>query len=143
MVFKRVFTVYRHKCQHYKTVNHHLSKVGACKHLQLLKNPSQFTTVTNKVIYFTRFHACLIFWALVIKRSIQMIYQSKYSDYSTEVQSLRKFDIQCLYSFSVSTFIGSTWLFVFSSQPQRPMTSDFAGFLYQILSITLFSYLNS
>ena len=28
---------------------------------------------------------------------------------------------------------------VFSSPPQRPMTSDFEGFLYQILSITLFS----
>ena len=26
--------------------------------------------------------------------------------------------------------------------PQRPMTSDFKGFLYQILSITSFSYLN-
>ena len=32
---------------------------------------------------------------------------------------------------------------VFSSPPQRPMTSDFEGFLYQILSITLFSYLDS
>ena len=32
----------------------------------------------------------------------------------------------------------------FSSQaPQWPMTSDFEGFLYQILSITLFSYLKS
>ena len=31
----------------------------------------------------------------------------------------------------------------FSSTPQRPMASDFEGFLYQILSITLFSYLNS
>ena len=31
---------------------------------------------------------------------------------------------------------------VFSSPPQRPMTYDFEGFLYQILSITLFSYLN-
>ena len=30
-----------------------------------------------------------------------------------------------------------------SSPPQRPMISDFEGFLYQILSITLFSYLNS
>ena len=28
---------------------------------------------------------------------------------------------------------------VFSSPPQRPMNSDFEGFLYQILSITLFS----
>ena len=32
---------------------------------------------------------------------------------------------------------------VFSSPPQRPITSDCEGFLYQILSITLFSYLNS
>ena len=31
----------------------------------------------------------------------------------------------------------------FSSPPQRPMTSDFKGFLYQILSIQLLSYLNS
>jgi len=31
----------------------------------------------------------------------------------------------------------------FPSPPQRPMTSDFEGFIYQILSITLFSYLNS
>ena len=30
----------------------------------------------------------------------------------------------------------------FSSLPQRPMTSDFEGFLYQILSITLFYFLN-
>ena len=32
---------------------------------------------------------------------------------------------------------------VFSSPPHRPMTSDLEGFLYQILSIALFSYLNS
>ena len=32
---------------------------------------------------------------------------------------------------------------VFSSPPQQPMTSDFEGFLYQILSITSFSYFNS
>ena len=32
---------------------------------------------------------------------------------------------------------------VVSSQPKRPMTSDFEGFIYQIISITLFSYLNS
>ena len=32
---------------------------------------------------------------------------------------------------------------VFSSPLQRPITSDFEGFLYQILSIILFSYLNS
>ena len=32
---------------------------------------------------------------------------------------------------------------VFSSPPQRLLTSDFDGFLYQILSIILFSYLNS
>mgnify|MGYP007091382990 CR=1 FL=1 len=31
---------------------------------------------------------------------------------------------------------------VFSSASQRPITSDFEWFLYQILSITLFSYLN-
>ena len=31
---------------------------------------------------------------------------------------------------------------VFSSPTQRPMTYDFEGFLYQILSITLFFYLN-
>ena len=30
---------------------------------------------------------------------------------------------------------------VFSSPPQRPMTSDFEWFLFQILSITLLSYL--
>ena len=30
----------------------------------------------------------------------------------------------------------------FSSPPQRPMSSDLEGFLYQILSITFFSYLN-
>ena len=31
----------------------------------------------------------------------------------------------------------------FSSPSQRPITSDFKGFLHQILSFTLFSYLNS
>ena len=31
----------------------------------------------------------------------------------------------------------------FQSQPQRPMTSDFEGFLSQIVSITFLSYLNS
>ena len=31
----------------------------------------------------------------------------------------------------------------FSSPQQRPMTSNFEGFLYRILSITLFSYPNS
>ena len=45
--------------------------------------------------------------------------------------------------FKQSIFVGSAWSFVFSSPPQRPMISDFEGFLYQILSITLFSYLNS
>ena len=38
----------------------------------------------------------------------------------------------------------SAWSFVFfTSSPQRPMTSEFEGFLSQILSITLLSYLNS
>ena len=32
---------------------------------------------------------------------------------------------------------------VFSSRPQRPMTSDFEGSIYKILSITLSSYFNS
>ena len=32
---------------------------------------------------------------------------------------------------------------VFSSPPQRSMTSDFEGFLFQILSDTFFIYLNS
>ena len=32
---------------------------------------------------------------------------------------------------------------VFSSPQQQPMTSEFEGFLYQVLSITLFSCLNS
>ena len=40
----------------------------------------------------------------------------------------------------LSVLCGHSFL---SSPPQRPMTSDFEGFLYQILSITLFSYLNS
>ena len=34
--------------------------------------------------------------------------------------------------FKHSTFVGSAWPFVFSSPPQRPMTSDFIGFLSQI-----------
>ena len=34
-----------------------------------------------------------------------------------------------------STYVDSAWSFGFSSQPQRPMTSE--GFLYQILSITI------
>ena len=45
--------------------------------------------------------------------------------------------------FSVRLFVGSAWSFGFSSPPQRPMTSDFEGFLYQILSITISFYLNS
>ena len=32
---------------------------------------------------------------------------------------------------------------VFSSLPQRPMNSDYEGFLYQILSITFFNFHNS
>ena len=45
-----------------------------------------------------------------------------------------------IYFFSIQLFVGPAWSFVFS---YPPMTSDFEGFLYQILSITLFSYLNS
>ena len=45
--------------------------------------------------------------------------------------------------YTVLTLMGfcgffSMWSFVFSSSPQRPTTSDFEGFLYQILSITFF-----
>ena len=43
------------------------------------------------------------------------------------------------FEFYRSTFVGSAWSFVFLSPPQRPMTSDFEGFLSQILSITFFS----
>ena len=32
------------------------------------------------------------------------------------------------YYFLRSTFVGSAWSFVFSSPPQRPMTSDLEGF---------------
>ena len=53
-------------------------------------------------------------------------------------------EICCLYvSFSVRPLSVLRGHSFFSSQPQRPMTSDFEGFLYQILSITLFSDLNS
>ena len=45
--------------------------------------------------------------------------------------------------FKCSTFVGSAWSLGFFIPPQRPMTSDFEGFLYQILFITLFSYLHS
>ena len=48
-----------------------------------------------------------------------------------------------LYFFSVRLFLDFAWSFVFSSLPQQPMTSDFEGFLYQILSITLFACRNS
>ena len=47
-------------------------------------------------------------------------------------------------SSSMKTCVGSAWSFGFYIPAwQRPITSDFEGFLYQILSITLFSYLNS
>ena len=42
--------------------------------------------------------------------------------------------------FNFSVLCGHSF---FSSPPQQPMTSDFEGFLSQILSITLFSYLIS
>ena len=44
--------------------------------------------------------------------------------------------------FSVQLLSGLRGHSFFSSPPQRLMTADFEGFLYQILSITLFSYLN-
>ena len=40
----------------------------------------------------------------------------------------------------MSVLLGQSFI---SSPPQRPMASDFEGFLYQILSITLFYFLNS
>ena len=51
--------------------------------------------------------------------------------------------LSCFYSccfFSVRLLSILRGHSVFSSLPQRPMTSYFEGFLYQILSITLFSY---
>jgi len=50
---------------------------------------------------------------------------------------------KCFFIFSVRLYSVLCGHSVFSSPPQRPMNSDFEGFLYQILSITLFSYLNS
>ena len=44
-------------------------------------------------------------------------------------------ETDCIF-FKRSTFVGSAWSFGFFIPPQRPMTSDFEGFLYQIL----FSY---
>ena len=48
----------------------------------------------------------------------------------------------CVCFFSIRLLSALRGHSFFSSPPQRPMTSDFEGFLYQILSITLFSYLN-
>ena len=47
--------------------------------------------------------------------------------------------LECLYFyiFLRSTFVSSAWSFRFFIPAQRPMTSDFKGFLYQILSITI------
>ena len=50
---------------------------------------------------------------------------------------------EVLFFFSVRRLSDLHGHSVFSSPPQRPMTSHFEGFLYQILSLTLFSYLNS
>ena len=55
---------------------------------------------------------------------------------------IRPWSVSLLF-FSVRLFSVLRGHLVFSSSPQRPMTSNFKGFLYQILSITLFSYLNS
>ena len=53
------------------------------------------------------------------------------------------FMLNCLKRLFYFIFQRSVWSFgFFSSPPQRPITSDFEGFLYQILSIILFSYLN-
>ena len=49
----------------------------------------------------------------------------------------------CLRFFSVQLLLVLLGHLLFSSLPQRPMTSDFEGFLSQIISITLFSYVNS
>ena len=61
----------------------------------------------------------------------------------TRFTHLKVFCFVLFVFFLRSTFVGSAWSFVFSSPTQRPMTSHFEGFLYQILSITLISYLNS
>ena len=48
------------------------------------------------------------------------------SDFKVLIYS--KVQLVFLFIFYRSTFVGSAWPFVFSSPPQRPMTSDFKGF---------------
>ena len=74
-----------------------------------------------------------------------------YPIYNYNVLILRKHSCCCFFIFLLLFFGFFSVRFcrfcvvirVFSSPPQRLMTSDFEGFLYQILSIALFSYLNS
>ena len=87
-------------------------------------------------------------WELILfDKVINALIFVNRNDKSTSVNSAEG-DHDVMTSF-VSVFFSVRLLSVlrghsfFSSPPQRPMTSDFEGFLYQILSITLFSYLNS
>ena len=79
---------------------------------------------------------------LFFDHTMCMSRRRRYVDHFRDVQEF----IRWVFSFC---FLANRLLSVlrghsfFSFPPQRPMTSDFEGFLYQILSITLFSYLNS
>ena len=76
----------------------------------------------------------------------QILHTHKLIDLYKNIDTVKQgeyFFIFLIYFFSIRLLSVLRGHSVFSSPPQWPMTSNFEGFLYQILSITLFSYLNS
>ena len=76
----------------------------------------------------------------------QILHTQKLIDLYKNIDTVKQgeyFFIFLIYFFSVRLLSVLRGHSFFSSPPQWPMTSDFEGFLYQILSITFFSYLNS
>ena len=74
--------------------------------------------------------------------SLNMFYLLILCLYNPLLWSWKDDIVFCFFNFNVRLLSVLRGHSFFSSPPQLPMTSDFEGFLYQILSITFFSYLN-
>ena len=91
----------------------------------------------------------VFFWAKesILIKSMPNLYQFNDACMYTKTNNIEIKNTQTIFSsrhfFSVRLLSVLRGHSVFSSPPKRPMTFDFEGFLYVILSITLFSYLNS
>ena len=109
--------------------------------LRLIGNIWEILTIKCYMLYRYEMTANPIWWPDIVQVKDRQKYVTCRSKTEQKTFNIKVSTCTTFLSFFFSVQPVLRGHSVFSSPPQQPMTSNFEGFLYQILSITLFPYL--